>query len=330
MIKATLLTVYLYGLLPFLIGVCICVLSNRRRRLSFAYVSGYLVYLSFFEVLVLFSIRRKDTYSKFVEKWSLLVCALSAITVLCIILCILLVARRSDEKFIRPIIACPCSRENRITILITITLTIVAIVFFVPHAFDDTPEFARLVLATDTLWQPANESFTFAAEKPSSLGYLYLYYAYGSTLTGIDVTTLIHLIMPLFMLPFFVCVYVQISMILLPENKHQKQRFCFVWLVMLFYLLMLPLDAHIALAPYRNIWNGITLASSCLIPLFITFCIALSRQLLVCKKKLCWQTLFSFLERVSMEFCSSPGFWKVIFSDIILSLIYSLWNKRSR
>ena len=77
------------------------------------------------------------------------------------------------------------------------------------------------------------------------------------------------------MIPFFVCSYTMIANILFPEEEPSRDRFHFVWLILLFYTLMVPLEGHIAFAPYRNIWNGVTLAASCLLPLFVITCIKL-------------------------------------------------------
>ena len=102
-------------------------------------------------------------------------------------------------------------------------------------------------------------------------------------MTAINVTTLIHLIIPIFWIPLFVCNYFVIAGLLFTKKDHQQKRYHFVWLIEFFYMLLLPLETHIALTPFRNIWNGKTLAASCLFPLLVVFCLQLIRYFVVPK-----------------------------------------------
>ncbi len=285
MIKAVLLAVYLYGLLPLLIGTAVTLLTKHRIGLPKIYLSGYIFYLTLFELLVVWVSHRRASYTRLFEYWKLTVIIMTIVVLVCIGLCVPIIRTRHENKFKdiflfssgRDAVFLGLSRESLIIICLILILTVLAVFFLIPHAFDYTPELARISLASDTFFSldPATGApYTDSSAIP---GALHLFYAFGSTMTGIDVTTLIHLIIPIFLIPFFMCVHITIAHCLFPEKEQSCNRFRFVWLIALFYLLMLPLEAHIALAPYRNIWNGITLAASCFIPLFIAVCLNLSR-----------------------------------------------------
>lgn len=275
MIKSIFIIVYIYGLLPLLIGTAVTLLAKRHVNLPQLYVSGYVIYLALFEVIVIWQTHNLASLTHLSRFWKVLTLILSVLA-LCSIAISIISIRKSHMSHARIL---PCfNRESWMIIGLTIVLTLLSIFFLVPHALDNTPELARMSLTNDSFFS-LDPSTGAAYTDPSALpGYMHLFYAFGSTMTGIDVTTLIHLIIPIFLIPLFVCIYVSIARILFPDEEKKHDRFRFVCLISLFYFLMLPLEAHIALAPYRNIWNGITLATSCLLPLILVICLDLTRH----------------------------------------------------
>ena len=296
MIKAILLIVYLYGFLPLLIGAALFLLSYRtpssssKQGYASIYVSGYVVYLALFELLIICDTHRQESYNQLVTDWKRAILFITLISIVCLSLGVYLFQKRkgNSQNMSDPFKGTVKNNQSLssykhdclIFILITMFLTILAILFLVPHALDDTPELARMTLSNDRFFSVDPLTGLEYAENAAYPGPIHLLYAFGSTITGIDVTTLIHLVMPLFMIPFFICCYVIIARLLFPDKKDSRDRTCFVLLVILFYLLMLPLEAHIALSPYRNIWNGTTLAGSCLFPLLCAICLVALRSLI--------------------------------------------------
>ncbi len=271
MIRAIILTAYLYALLPLMIGFAVASLARHRVNLPLMYVTGYVIYLALFELLAALEFHRNVSYTRLVRYWKLSVYVITIIAILCIVYGLFKAKSHGKSLIMR------FSREAVITVIVTLILIGLGVLFLVPHALDDTPELARLSLAGDSFFSvnPATGSaYTDTSAYP---GYLHLFWAFSSTITGIDVTTLIHIILPVFIIPFFVCTYVSIGQALFPLGENAIDRYRFVWLVLLFYTLMIPLDSHIALTPYRNIWNGTTLAASCLLPLFVATCVKLLR-----------------------------------------------------
>lgn len=314
MIKAFLLTIYLFIILPLIIGADATLMTKHRTSFSFLYVSGYAICLSFFETFMIFQGSRDNSYLQLVESWHLWIIVFSVIAV-----CIMIASIISLKKRTSIITICPISRTNLITVIFTIVLIILSIGFFVPHAQDQTPELARLTIKSSRLFSIdpyTGAEYTNASSCP---GYLFLIYALGSTLTGIDVTIFIHLFMPVIFIPFFVCCYSLIASILFPEMKQKNTRTYFVWLIMLFYLLMIPFETHIAFAPYRNIWNGITLASSCLLPLYASLCIDITRHFFANHSEII--SMFSILKWIAMIIILSFSIMLCIRFGLMLAII---------
>ena len=278
MIIVVLLLMYYFCLVPFLIGIVASLYAKQTRTLPFIYVFGYIVYLALFELVVSFNAYKQSSYLQFVNCWKTTICLITIIASIVIILNLLLHQYKKDSVFNMLLPLHSYSRNQLYTVFFTIIIIITSVLFLTPHALDETPELARLALSHNTFFSinpTTGSAYTNASAHP---GYLHLFYAFGSSITGIDVTTLIHLVMPFFLVPLFICSYVVVASLLFPLPESSSTRFHFIWLIMLFYFLMLPLEAHVALAPYRNIWNSITLASSVLIPLLFAVCLSLIRH----------------------------------------------------
>lgn len=278
MIKAALITTYLYVLIPLLIGAAITIFIKQKINISFAYVLGYMVFLSVFEITILVEAKRSVTYLQFVKIYWIASNVITALSLATLIIYIFK-KRITNKKTLSLEHSFIHGYENYSIIVLTISLIVLSVIFLVPHSQDQTPELARSSLASNAFFSinpTTGKPFQNSSDYP---GYLFLLFASGSTLTGIDVTVLIHLVIPVFFIPLFVCCYIIIANNLFPGKTHDRDRFHFVCLVILFYLLMLPLETHLAFVPYRNIWNGITLATSCLLPLFVSVCLAFIRNI---------------------------------------------------
>ena len=310
MIQAIFLTAYLYLLLPLLIGVAVCLLFKKTLSASAVYMGGYISYLALFELIVLIETHRNVTYSEFSKDWWHITGIIAGITA-CVII-ILLAKKKWSVASLTEV----NKRENLLIICLSLLLTALAILILTPHSQDQTPELARLAISNDALLSIDPKTGTAYTDPASVPGFIFLFYTCGSTITGIDATTLIHLIMPVFLIPFFICTYVQIASILFPDTdpdigkscpeSFSLTRFRFLYLIMLFYLLTLPFQVHIALTPYRNIWNGVTLAASCILPLLCVTLLGLLRDILERRTKDCRSSdahIFSVLEPVSSLIC---------------------------
>ena len=300
MINALIITAYLFIVLPLIIGACITLLAKHRKRFSFLYVSGYTVYLALIEILMIFQGSQDTSYIHLINNWKILTLVISVFSILLMIAGLVVARKRQCFKAILPN---GITRTDLITVFFTIILVLFSILLLVPCSQDQTPELARLTLNSNCLFSIDPNTGMEYTDPSAYPGCLFLLYALGSTLTGIDVTTLIHLFMPIVFIPFFVCCYSQIAYILFPADEQRKDRPHFVWLIMLFYLMMIPFETHLAFAPYRNIWNGITLASSCLLPLLFCICIDIIRYFGIHSIKA--KPVFSIMELIIMIIISS-------------------------
>ena len=329
MIKIILQITYLYSLLPLLIGFAVASLAKRRINLSSVYVSGYVVYFALFEILTIWE-SRYASYNRLTRYWELTIYAITIIVIACTIYGIIGIYRRNN------LFSLNISREAATTVVLTLVLVILAVLFFVPHALDDTPELARLSMAGDSFFSIDPSTGRAYADASACPGYLHLFYAFGSTVTGLDVTILIHVILPVFLIPLFVCAYLSVAETLFPSEETSRDRFRFVWLILLFYILMLPLEAHLAFTPFRNIWNGMTLAASCLLPLFVSVCIKLVR-IFITDESIAAASLFNALIgllclTLSVRLCVSFGLIicvLFIMASVIMIAAHLLWHRRS-
>ena len=283
MIKTILLIAYLFCVLPLLIGECVLYtirhdFSFRLHGLAFSYVFGYIIYLALFELTVLWQTYRSADYMPLVQSWKQIVIVVTIISIiwLAFFLFIIIIKNRTHgKKWLSFLLGGTFKKTLALTMLI---LTLLSVLFLVPHSMDETPELARLTIKNDCFFSINPLTGTMYAENDIYPGKIHLFFAFGSTLTGIDVTTLIHRFIPIFMIPLFVCSYVVITELLLCGDKWDQARFLLFKIIMLFYLTVLPFETHISVAVYRNIWNGTTFASSCLLPLLFGVCVDFVRK----------------------------------------------------
>ena len=332
MIKSIVIIAYIYGLLPLLIGTASTLLGRHHISFTHVYVTGYVIYLSLFDIMTIWGIHNHASFSHFSKYWKATILMLTILVLVIISISIITIWRKHKlHKRLFP----GLNRESSILLGVTVLLTLLAVLLLVPHPLDETPELARMSLATDSFFShnpSTGAPYTYSSSVP---GYLHLFYVLGSSITGINATTLIHLIMPIFMIPLFVCIYVMIARILYPDEERIRDRFRFVCLIILFYLLMLPLEAHVAFAPYRNIWNGITLAASCFFPLFIAVCLDLTRHFSVGQSETVLlipnAVMGLIILALTIRLCIPYGIvlcGLFVFASIVIILVKVLWQKR--
>ena len=282
---------YLYGLLPLLIGLAFtCITrrysSSRLRRGGISYVLGYLIYLALFECIVLWELKKTTSYIVLVNDWKRVILSITIISVICILIRLLSLCTKdltSDGEAISFLSKSEIkkspenSRYLLASIITSLVLLLISVFLLFPHALDDTPELARLTISNDSFFSIDPLTGKTYASGTVFPGKIHLFYAFGSTLTGINVTTLIHRIIPVFMIPLFIMSYAVISELLFAEEKQDKKHFAFVGLVILFYVISIPFETHISVAVFRNIWNGTTLAASCFFPLLFSICLSIAR-----------------------------------------------------
>ncbi len=87
---------------------------------------------------------------------------------------------------------------------------------------------------------------------------------------------------------------------------------------------MLPLEAHLAMTPYRNIWNGITLAASCLFPLLTAVCVDLVRRFSVNTQKASDNCLLSLPEALIAFVCLILSIQLCVRFGLILCSLFAI------
>ena len=338
MIKDVITIIYLYGLLPLLVGLSVVIWTGRSLRFSSIFAQGYVLYLAVFQLMISWAAHQQMAFSQFSKIWGVVVYLLSASTIVSVVFALfynrkkqnISVAKRlKNSRIIH-------NRERWITVILSLILIALSILFLVPHALDETPELARLTIMNDSFFSLNPSTATPYPDSSSCPGFIHVFYAFGAIKTGIDVTTLIHLIIPVFMIPLFVSIYFVIADLILPDAHNKKHRYHFVWLITLFYLLMLPLEAHLALSPLRNIWNGMTLAASCMIPLLFSVCLHtlrysannLANDTLFCPRSIP-KLISLIILSLSIQLCVRFGLvisGLVIVSSLFILLFRQIWH----
>ena len=333
MIKSIVIIAYIYGLLPLLIGTAVTLMAKSPVSPPQIYVSGYVIYLSLFEIMTVWGTHYHVSFALLTGHWKTIICILTILVLCCIGISIISI-RKKHKSHKNP--SLQFSRESFIILGLSILLILLAVLLLVPHPLDETPELAGMTLANDSFFSLDPSTGLPFTDSSSAPGCLHLFYAFGSTITGINATTLIHLVMPIVLLPLFVCIYLTIARILFPNEERSHDRFRFVWLTILFYLLMLPLEAHVAFAPYRNIWNGITLAASCFLPLFIAVCLDLTRHFSTGTPTPVFSIPNAIIGLIflgaAVRLCVPYGFVLCslfVLTDILIILVRVLWRNRS-
>ncbi|MBQ4361838.1 MAG: hypothetical protein II787_02845 [Lachnospiraceae bacterium] len=308
MVKGLIVILYLYGLLPLLLGAGACSLAGmcpqggsaqgrlfsvRPFRLPGGFasccVTGWVIELALMRLMTA-AAAPDASHAAFALRWGI-VCIGAGLAGLGITVFGLAQRRRGQSTGF----AGSGSQEphSRLIPVSAVVLILFSILFTVPHLKDMIPELSRLTLASDRFFSvnPANgASYDGAAHLPAGL---HLLYTTGAALSGIDVTVLIHVIMPVFLLTFFFCTYIEAGRVLLaasgssdagrtdsqdnPElTNTSPARVFFFMSAAVIYLIFTLTPVHIGLAVYRNIWNPATLGASCLYPLFFIWCLELA------------------------------------------------------
>ena len=274
MILDTAILIALYGLLPLLIGAAATGLVRvRGSRLAASYVAGYALLLAVFCVVALHSAQDGDPYETLYHLWPIVCIFLASGSVIIFVLGTLLHRAAAYRQTASDIHLPPPTKRTRVLLIISICLIVFSVLLLVPGARDDTPELARLTLQTKSFF-PADpttgEAFAQSSARP---GMIHLFYAVGASLSGMDPTRMLHWVMPVFMIPLYICAYCRIAWVLFPHGEDARRRFRCVILIILFFLIMTATTAHIGITPLNNSWNGVTLAASCLLPLFFAQCL---------------------------------------------------------
>ena len=278
MILGIAILIAIYGLLPLLIGAAVTGLGRvRGSRFAASYVAGYALLLAVFCLAAVFSARDSEPYDTLYHLWPVICIFLAAVSVIVFVLGLLLHRASDARRFASDVHVPAPTKRTRILLVITVCLIILSLLLLVPGAKDDTPELARLTLQTKTFFSTDPATGAAYADASAQPGYIHLFYAVGAKLTDMEPTKMIHWALPLFIIPLYICAYCRIAWVLFPREEEGIRRFRFVVLVILFFLVMTTTSAHVGFTVLNNSWNGVTLAASCLLPLFFSQCLGIVR-----------------------------------------------------
>ena len=268
----------LYGLLPLLIGAALTGLVRvRGSRLAASYVSGYVLLLAVFYLAAVISTSDSDPYDALYHRWPIICIFLASASVIVFVLGLLLNRASKARELASDMHMDPPTKRTRILLITTICLILFALLLLAPGAHDETPELVRLTLQTKAFFSTDPATGAAYADTAAQPGYIHLFYTVGASLTGFEPTAMLHWALPIAMIPLYICAYCRIAWVLFPREEEGRRRFRFVVLIILFFLIMTTTSAHVGFAVLGNSWNGVTLAASCLLPLYFAQCLAIIR-----------------------------------------------------
>ena len=140
-------------------------------------------------------------------------------------------------------------------------LIVISVLFIEPSPYDDLPELSLLIGQQEDLYYPGYENSIFTFPE--------LFYVMCHRILDLNIAVLIHTVSPVALLLFFFCVYDKITRTLFPLDV-VMQKEMFLLSVGVFFLISFT-DASLEVAVFRNIWNPVTLTTSCLLPLVMCY-----------------------------------------------------------
>ncbi len=166
-----------------------------------------------------------------------------------------------------------------------------------PMLEDATVEKVLLMRTTDYVYQIRPYTMEGYENPGINFSPIELYYGVESALIDMNFTRYVHVLVPLVFYPFIGILFFKMSELLFPDmdfpvtkSKHKKfrvirtqlqresYRFYFCMGMLLFPMVELFHEGNLALAFYRNIWNGKTLCFSVFLPAAAIFCVASLRK----------------------------------------------------
>ena len=255
----------LFTLLPMLIGMAYNKIAaalypqDVDQGMLVAYIRGYTVLLAAFWCywIVVRKVFAADLLGRPVLLWGAALAVAAVVSIVILnktIMSIIASIRESAE-------AVKCMSRQILTekcavLAVCVILTILSVACIVPSSHDITLELGYEALHTNGL----------SVDKTSVIE---LFYLFPAMLLHAGYTQEVHFIIPLALLPLFYCIYIWIAQMLFHGEKEDQKMF--LLFTAIFYVCMsfagTYTDMDMGFNPLQNIWNGLTLAMTCLLPL---------------------------------------------------------------
>lgn len=262
MILSFLIMLYEYGIFPALLGM-LWIGKEEKASFSKIYLRGYVTMLTLFWVVAVPLVRTGRSLTELTRIWDVI-----AILVIPVVIVVAVIQRKKAVAIAKELWGNIKFSRAKLGIVMAacVVATLFSMVIVLPSKEDDTTEHVAIAVDTDEMYRYA--AYTKAPynvipeDKASSP--IDMLYAVGVLNTGMNAASMIHVFLPLFLLPFFYAVSWQVGRYLF-KNDLQKCSM-FVVMVIIFSSAACYTNGFLAIGALQNIWNATTLLASCGIP----------------------------------------------------------------
>lgn len=262
MLKSFLIMLYEYGIFPALLGF---LWIRRGEKASFTkiYLRGYITMLTLFWIVAVPMIRMGKSLTELTLVWN----TVSVIAIPVVILWAVIKKRRV-RRIMKDLLANVKTSKACLGILMAtgVVATLFSMVLVLPSKEDDTTEIVAIAVDTDEMYRYAAYTKVPYEVLPDekAMSPIDMLYAVGVVNTGMKAVSMIHVFLPLFLLPLFYSVSWQLGRYLFGSALQKCSMF--VVMVIIFSSATVYTNGFLAVGAFQNIWNATTLLATCGLP----------------------------------------------------------------
>ncbi len=254
-----LLVIYLFFLVPLFAGALIdAVAGVKKKNISGTYANGFVAMLSMFWCVAVLFLYRGCTLRKLSVVWILATITICLVSIL--------VNKKAIWEYLKRRTAlenkCNAIKIARIISFIAILFS----VFCVKPQLDQTVQTVMTSIDTNSayIYQPYTGEQYPATQLEKIFSPYEMLYAVTAQISGIHPALLIKVILPFFILTFFMCCYWELGTSLFKEEKGQA-----VFLIVIESIYYVPVYTAVenpVTGIFRSCWNGSVMLECCILP----------------------------------------------------------------
>lgn len=332
----SLLKIIVFGvLLPIAIGLLIDNINKETHHAFYnnmvdillqQYTTGVLIELMAFYIIARIIIKQSDNYTWLMERMSAVWMFFSAFFILAgIILFVYKLNKKRLEKlpFIRE------DKQSRILFVFFILYTLIATFFVLPNHRDTTMIDIIVMYKHDmiALFNPYTEWFYDSYQNHSNM--IEVFYAMFAWITDVGINRTVDYILDFFMLIFFFGIYRRIEFLFLyfgPKVKKYREYMELGFVLLLVALVFINGSLYISIP--QNVYNGVTLLTTCILPMSFSFGIAFISESMASTIKNGGKWLFKMVLLMPIAMLMHERGTIFIGIQILIALVVVLIQKR--
>ena len=265
MIMSFFILLYEYGIFPALLGV-LWIGIGEKASFTKIYLRGYVTMLTLFWLVAVPMVRMGRSLTELTKLWNLI-----SVAVIPIVIVVAVIKKRKIARIVKDLWANAKFSKEKLGILMAVCVvaTLFSMVIVLPSKEDDTAEHVAIAVDTDEMYRYAvytKTPYTVIPEDKAASP-IDMLYAVSVVNTGMSTASVLHVFLPLFLLPFFYAVSWQMGRYLFGSELQKCSMF--VVMIIIFSSAACYTKGFLAVGALQNIWNATTLLASCGIPAVI-------------------------------------------------------------